>query len=140
MANLIEIIIIIGYLPCVKGYLPKSLKDTPLIVCRPLTPGSMGAGDTTGSMQRDLITGVLPYFGQRARICFAPMGATELDVKATTKRRLQIINIESYAGDRNVKFNDAMIPAGTAKRAIAANTKITVETRVMKYTCILDKE
>lgn len=78
----IILILLIGYLPFIKHYLPKGLKHRPLIE---ITGYGNEIPDTNGKVIKNPLFTILPYAAERAEITYVPlvfMGFPKLRVKA----------------------------------------------------------
>lgn len=85
--SLAVLFVIMGYLPFIKHYLPKSLKKKPYIECIPSMPGE-DPKHRNGVVEKNLLSTIVPYIPQTGLIRYVPMGVTGcplLRVKATKK-------------------------------------------------------
>ncbi len=133
------VLLILGYIPPFKKYLPKSLKRRPTIDCSPNKRG-VHAATANGKYVKKLSSTIIPYKAERGTIKFVPQGApgvAQLQVKAAGGSGMLIMNVKSYAGKDNVQFNGSPLEEGRTKPyPISAGTLITVDTKEFTYTCI----
>lgn len=132
-------IILAGYLPFFKKYLPKNLKKRPAVDCSPNQPGIMGMKGK-GSFNKKLLSTLIPYRAERGTIKFLPIGASgapPLQVKSAGGSAMLVLNYKSYEGKEHITFNGSSIPEGQRKPPrITSNVMIVVNTKEMTYTCI----
>ena len=106
LISILAIVLILGYIPPFKKYLPKKLKTNPTINCRPKRRGS----DTTqkGSCERDLISLLVPYMAQTGTIRFAPMSCRpsvpRLVVRAAGGNGMYVVNYKDFIGKDYITF------------------------------------
>ena len=118
----------IGYLPFIKRYLPKSLQRYPKITFNPGRGKRRGKTDTryNGLTTKGILTTILPYCAQTAKIRFAPEGvAANLLVKAAKGRRMKIVNEENFIDDKNILFGGQMLAPRQKDYIIPAGINIT---------------
>lgn len=139
----ILLFLIIGYLPFVKNYLPKSLKKEPIISCTPEEIGmEFDERKRTGLVTKSLISTVLPYISQKATIEFVPnsvSGVPPLSVRAIKHRRMVVTNIKDYADRDNITFNGQVISPNIKKFETSAALKTSVIKNGWVYDCSLNK-
>jgi len=133
------VLLIVGYIPPFKKYLPKKLKSRPNIDCSP-----KGAGGkpmiAKGKYTKKTITTLIPYKAQEGSIKISPPGLAGIpvmQVKAAGGNMMYLMNTKSYAGKTDITFNGIEIAEGTTKPMhLGAGSMIIIETPVMTYTCI----
>jgi len=132
------ILLILGYIPPFKKYLPRSLKAKPVITCTLRRPGPRPPPQK-GALVKKTSSRLIPYTAEKAKIRFLPRGisgATPMDVKADGRNTMFITNIKSYAGKDGITFNGESIPQGANKpKVVSAGVLIEVRTKEMTYTC-----
>lgn len=132
-------IILAGYLPCFKKYLPKNLKKRPAVDCSPNQPG-IASMSGKGSYSKKLMSTLIPYRAERGTIKFLPIGASgapPLQVKSAGGSAMLVLNYKSYEGKEYITFNGSSIPEGQRKPPrITSSVMIVVSTKEMTYTCI----
>ncbi len=134
---LLLLIILLGYMPFIKHYLPKKLKKKPNIDQSSSTPGVV-LGPAKGRYDTDLISTILPYVAQRGEIKFVPSGVTgvpRLKVKAIKNKRMKITNLNDYAGKDYITFNGESIEKGRRSMDTSAGIMISVEKNGCTYAC-----
>lgn len=130
--------IVLGYLPFIKHYLPKSLKSKPYIKCVPNEPGEKRR-DRKGSYEKSLLSTIIPYVSQKGKIKFVPPGVTgapAMEVKAIKGRRMTITNIKAYAEKKNITFDGEYIRKDTRRFDTGASVNIKVKKGEWTYVCI----
>lgn len=138
----ILLFIIIGYLPFIKNYLPKSLKKEPTINC---TPDGIGMEfderTRSGLVTKSFISTIIPYVPQKATIEFVPnsvSGVPALSVRAIKHRRMLVTNIKDYADRDNITFNGQVISPNAKKFETSAALKTSVVKNGWVYDCSLN--
>jgi hypothetical protein len=131
------LIIIAGYLPFIKHYLPKSLKKKPYIKCIPSEPGEKRK-DRNGSVEKSLVSTLIPYIPQTGTIKYVPKGVTgapPLAVKAIKRRRMTLTNIKAFAGKEYITFDGEAIKKDCKKFDTGAAVTIRVKREQWTYVC-----
>lgn len=129
--------IVLGYMPFVKHYLPKSLKKKPYIKC---VPSELGADrkDREGLVEKNLASTIIPYVSQKGKIKYVPRGVTgapALAVKAIKGRRMSITNIKAFANKDYITFDGTTIQKDINKFETGAGVCIKVNRNGWTYTC-----
>ena len=139
----IVLFLIIGYLPFIKNYLPKSLKREPTINC---TPDGIGMEfderTRNGLVTKSFLSTIIPYVPQKATIEFVPnsvSGVPALSVRAIKRRRMLVTNIKDYADRDNITFNGQVISPNTKKYETSAALKTSVVKNGWVYDCSLNR-
>lgn len=139
----ILLFLIIGYLPFIKNYLPKSLKKEPTINCTPDEIGmEFDERTRNGLVTKSFISTIFPYVSQKATIEFVPnsvSGVPALSVRAIKHRRMFVTNIKDYADRDNITFNGQVISSNTKKYETGAALKISVVKNGWVYDCSLNR-
>jgi len=138
----ILLFLIIGYLPFVKHYLPKSLKKKPYVKC---VPEELGAErkDRNGSTEKSLISTIIPYIPETGKIKYVPKGVTgapALEVKGIKNRRMSITNIKSFVGKEYITFDGTTIKKDITKYETSAGVQIKVQKNGWTYHCTPNQE
>ena len=134
---IIIFLFLIGYLPFIKNYLPKSLKSKPYIKCIPSQPGEKRK-DRNGSMSKNFISTIIPYVSQKGEIKYVPKGVTGaplMKVKAIKHRRMTITNYKAFAGKDNITFDGESIKKDCKKFDTGAGVTIKVIRGEWTYIC-----
>jgi len=114
---LLLLLLILGYLPPIKKYLPKKLVRRPRINKR---EGWEVLRPTVGKYTKKPWSTLLPYVRQRGTIQFTPKGVmSPLEVRGAGGNRMEITNLRRYAGNKNFLFKDEMIEKDISKQALA---------------------
>ena len=141
LATGIFFLILLGYVPGIKKYLPKQLKQKPLIEAVPKVLGNTTT-EHKGKFQKKYRTTFVPYIAEKGTIKIVPYGVTRvpvMNVKATANNRMLLLNTKAYAGKDNIKFNGTSIEKEAKKlTSLSAGTIITIETTSWTYTCRLN--
>lgn len=138
-------LLILGYIPPFKKYLPKKLKKSPGINCSPTVP-IVKPTTESGRLTKFRASTLIPYRAQRGTIRFVPSsspvsGIPSLKVKAVGGNGMLILNTADYAGDERIKFDGQPVAAGVTKpMRKGAGTMITVKGQTMTYTCVPSKK
>lgn len=133
----IILLLILGYMPFIKHYLPKSLKKKPLVRCKSNVLG-VKSKDEVGNFEKKLAYTFIPYVAERGTIRFVPRGtsgAPVISVRAIKERRMTITNLGSFFNKPNITFDGNKIEKGMKKFDIGAGVTIQVKTKDWNYTC-----
>lgn len=138
----IILFLVIGYLPFVKHYLPKSLKKKPYVKC---VPEELGAErkHRNGSTEKSLVSTLIPYIPQTGKIKYVPKGVTgapALEVKGIKNRRMSITNIKTFAGKEYITFDGTAIKSDCTKFETSAGVSIRVQKNGWTYHCTPNQE
>lgn len=132
-------LLILGYLPPLKKYLPKRLKKRPSIDCSPNRPG-VHQMTANGRFTKRFSTTLIPYKAEEGSIKFVPPGVTGvpvMQIKAAGGSAMLITNTKAYMGKDYITFNGSPVEEGKVKPIrINAGAMLSVNTREMTYTCI----
>lgn len=133
------ILLILGYIPPFKKYLPKRLKKRPAIDCSPNRPGGHPA-TARGRYAKSLLSTLIPYKAETGTIKFVPpnvSGVPVLQVKAAGGSAMLMTNTKAYAGKEDITFNGESVLEGNAKpKRYGAGVMIVVNRPEMTYTCV----
>lgn len=137
---LLLLLILLGYMPFIKHYLPKKLKSKPNIERSSSTPGII-LTDVKGDYRKSFASTVVPYVAQKGTIKVVPAGVAgvpKLEVKGIKGNRMSITNIKAFAGKDYVTFNGESIPKDYPKKHMDTSAGITVcvERNGCMHTCI----
>lgn len=138
--SLIGLILILGYIPPFKKYLPKKIKKRPLIECSAQKIG-LKDQENHGSYKKNMLSTFIPYKPETGRITFSPSGHKKsISVKAAGKGAMFVTNTRTYAGKTEVTFNGTSIEEGRTKPLrISGNSTISLSTTEYIYTCYLNR-
>lgn len=133
------LLLILGYIPPFKKYLPKRMKAKPAIDCSPRVFGIIPSSGK-GRFEKDMLSTLIPYMAQKGSLKVTPagvFGAPKLELKAHSSGSFLITNVSKLAGRENITFDGVSVPAGTVKPLRkGAGTMISVTTPEMTYTCV----
>lgn len=136
------LLLILGYIPPFKKYLPKKLKKNPTVECKPNIPGKK-RWTAHGRFSKKTITTFIPYKAEEGTIRFLPggvAGVSALQVKAIGGQKMEITNTRSYAGKKNFSIDGVTILEGTKKNLEkSAGMIIKFDTKEADYVCSPNK-
>jgi hypothetical protein len=135
------LIVLAGYLPFIKHYLPKSLKKKPYIKCIPSEPGETRK-DRNGLVEKNLLSTIFPYVSQRGSIKYVPKGVTgcpAMAVRAIKGRRMAVTNIKSFTGKDYITFDGESIKKDVKKFETGAGVNVRVKRGEWTYVCNLNQ-
>ena len=139
---LLILLLICGYLPPFKKYLPKKIKKSPSIEGTPTKIG-VKPSSSRGSYFKDVVSTLIPYKAETGTIRFVPrdvMGIPSLKVKAAGGGKMTIMNTKAYEGKEEILFDGVSVPEGQVKPLKkGASLRITVVTNGMDYDCMLKR-
>ncbi len=138
--SLVGLILLLGYIPPFKKYLPKKLKKRPLIECSAQKIG-LKDQENHGKYVKSIASTLIPYKPETGRITFSPSGHKKsVSVKAAGRGSMFITNTRNYAGKTEVTFNGTSIEEGRTKPLrISGNSTISLSTPEYIYTCYLSR-
>lgn len=136
---LLVIILILGYVPGIKKYMPKRLKKRPFIHCTPMRIGGGATDDAHGTFTKDISSTLIPYKAETGTLRYVPRGVTgfpAINLKAAGGNGVLITNTKSLAGRTSLEIDGMTIPEGI-KTTIrkSANMNISATTSTMLYEC-----
>ncbi len=137
---LVIAIIVLGYTPVFKHYLPRGLKSAPTIMCDPDDP-SADSKKRSGKYKKNFLTTIIPYKAETGTIMFVPAnvpGVADLKIKGSKKRRMKITNLDAYRGDADIRFNSKPIEKQKELDS-GAGLKIIVTKKETTFTCVTNK-
>lgn len=108
------LLLIFGYIPPFKKYLPRKIKGKPTIRCQAL---KMGAKDfySKGTYKINLSTTLIPYKAETGSLSFSPPPRKVAKIKAVGGRRMMLTNIKKFAGQTDVTFDGVSVPKSEGK-------------------------
>lgn len=132
----IILLILAGYLPFIKNYLPRSLKAKPYIRSSTTIPGKKPK-DLSGEIKKSFISTIIPYIPQTGTIKYVPKGYSSplVKVRAARQKKMVITNCKAFAGKKNITFEGESIDKDTKEKVIGAGTTIEAKLRDWKFTC-----
>lgn len=131
------LVLLAGYLPLFKHYLPKSLKRKPYIKCMPSEPGEKRK-ERNGLFEKNLLSTVIPYVAQKGTIKYVPKGVTgcpAMEVKAVKNRRMALTNMKAFVGKEYITFDGEAIKKDRKKFETGAGVSIRVKRGTWIYVC-----
>ena len=135
--SLAILFVLLGYLPFIKHYLPKSLKRKPYIKCIPSEPGEKRK-DRSGVFEKKLLSTLIPYIPQTGTIKYVPKGVTGcplMQVRAIKHRRMTVTNIRAFAGKDYITFDGESIKKDVKKFETGAGVSIRTKRGEWTYVC-----
>ena len=144
---LILLLLILGYIPPFKKYLPRRLVREPVVETRMLPKkGSLLQGKRfyeKGRVSRGFCSTIIPYFPQHGTIIYVPYSergrATSLRVRAIKSRKMKVLNIEDFRKKKNITFDDEYVGEDDKYLHISSGTTICLKSDKVKYTCNLNQ-
>jgi|GEM_PF-2005187 len=113
---LLLFLILLGYVPPFKKYLPKRLVRRPEVTRR---EGRKMRPSTTGRYNKKLWSTLLPWVNERGTIQFTPKGVmSPLEVCGAGKKRMEITNLRRFAGNKNFMFKGDPIEKDVTKQSL----------------------
>ena len=137
LISLILFVLILGYIPPIKKYLPKRLARRPAVDCSPNKPG-IKAISARGKYQKDILSTIIPYKAEKGTIKYTPPGvaAPVLKVRGAGGNGMFITNVKDFAGKDHIRFDGVPVEKDKSKpMRKGSGVVITVNNKDMKYTC-----
>ena len=133
---LLILLVLLGYVPGVKHYLPKKLKGSPKIIKRSANP-VFPDKNFSGNLTKNILSTFIPYKAQTGEIKFVPptvAGIRPLKVKGIKNGRMAVTNLNDYRNKMDIKFRGNPITTQKTLES-SAGLSITVVYRGDTYTC-----
>ena len=138
--SMLILLLLLGYIPGVKKYLPRKIKKRPWIEC---SAEKIGIRDTEahGKYKRNIISTIIPYKAETGFITFSPSPYKKTaHLRAAGGHGAYITNVKSYAGKDEFMFNGMSIEEGRTKPyRISGGSTISLRTPEYLYTCYLNR-
>ncbi len=138
--SLALLILILGYIPPFKKYLPRKLKKRPIIECSAEKIGGKDK-EVHGKFKRNTLSTLIPYKAETGFVVFSPSPHKKTaHLKAAGGNGMYITNMKNFAGKEEFSFNGMAIEAGRVKPyRIGASSSISLRTTEFTYTCYLNR-
>lgn len=134
------LLLILGYIPPFKKYLPRKLKKRPIIEC---SAEKIGVKDKEvhGKFQRKMLTTLIPYKAETGFVVFSPSPYKKTaQLRAAGGNGIYVTNMKMFAGKEEISFNGMSIDAGRVKPyRISSGSTIALRTAEYTYTCYLNR-
>lgn len=134
------LLLILGYIPPFKKYLPKKLKKRPFIDCR---ANKVGVHNTQshGKYKKNLSSTLIPYKAETGLVVFSPSPHKKTaKLRAAGGSGIYITNTKAFAGKPEFTFNGMAIEEGKTKPCrISSGSTISLQTTNFTYTCYLNR-
>ena len=134
------LLLILGYIPPFKKYLPRKLKKRPIIEC---SAEKIGVKDKEvhGKFQRKMLTTLIPYKAETGFVVFSPSPYKKTaQLRAAGGNGIYVTNMKMFAGKEEISFNGMSIDAGRVKPyRISSGSTISLRTAEYTYTCYLNR-
>ena len=133
-------LLILGYIPPFKKYLPRKLKKRPIIEC---SAEKVGVRDQEvhGKFKRKLVTTLIPYKAETGFVTFSPSPYKKTaQLRAAGGNGIYVTNVRAFAGKGEISFNGMSMEEGRTKPyRISAGSTISLRTAEYTYTCYLNR-
>ena len=139
---LLLLILILGYIPPFKKYLPRKVKSRPLIEG---SPNKVGLKDVKshGKYKRNLMSTLIPYKAETGFVTFTPSPKKTAQLKAAGGNGIYITNVKAFAGKEQFTFNGMSIPDDKKKKQYrlgGSGSTLSLNTPEYLYTCYLNQD
>lgn len=138
--SLAVLILVLGYIPPFKKYLPRKIKRRPLIEC---SAEKLGLRDTEahGKYEKSLVSTLIPYKPETGKIVFSPSPHKKsMSVRAAGGNGMLIMDTKKFAGKSEITFNGMPVEEDRVKpMRISGNSAISLSTPEYTYTCYLNR-
>lgn len=137
---IILLIILLGYIPPFKKYLPRKLKKRPTIECSAEKIG-LKDREAHGNFKRNLGSTLIPYKAETGAVTFSPSPHKKVArLKAAGGGGMYVTNTKIFAGKEDVTFNGVSIEENRTKPyRIGSTSTISLKTNEYLYTCYLNR-
>lgn len=137
---LLILLLILGYVPGIKKYLPRKIKKRPHIDC---SAEKIGLKDmeSHGKYKRNLMSTLIPYKAETGFVIFSPSPyKKKAQLKAAGGNGMYVMNTRAFAGKEEFSFNGMAIEQGRTKPyRISGGSTISLRTPEYLYTCYLNR-
>lgn len=137
---LLLLLLVLGYVPPFKKYLPRKLKKRPIIEC---SAEKIGVKDKEvhGKYKRKILTTLIPYKAETGFVVFSPSPYKKTaQLRAAGGNGIYVTNMKMFAGKEEISFNGMSIDAGRIKPyRISSGSTISLRTAEYTYTCYLNR-
>lgn len=127
---------LLGYVPGIKKYLPRSLKKRPEIKVTKKEGYKRENYNEPGQFKKKLFTTILPYKAEEGSIIFVPDGlVTRAELKAGGGG-MYLMNVKDFAGNKSIKFEGEAVEKDATKPILlsaGAYTNVTMGKTI--YVC-----
>lgn len=138
--SILAVLLILGYVPPFKKYLPRKLKKRPIIEC---SAEKIGVKDKEvhGKFKKKTITTFIPYKAETGFVQFSPSPHKKTaQLRAAGGNGIYVTNMKSFAGKEEISFNGMTIENGRVKPyRISSGSTISLRTPEYTYTCYLNR-
>ncbi len=137
--SLLILLLILGYVPPFKKYLPRKIKNKPYIKCMAIKIGVHDL-DAKGTYKRNLSSTLIPYKAETGSLTFTPPPRKVLKLKAAGKNRMLVTNTRSFAGKSEITFDGVSVPKDEKKPIhIGSSSILSAKTVEYNYICYLNR-
>lgn len=138
--SLAALVLVCGYIPPFKKYLPRKLKRAPFIECRAEKVGVKDR-ESHGKYKRSLISTLIPYKAETGVVTFSPSPYKKTaKLRAAGGNGMYITNANVFAGKQEITFNGMSIEENRKKPyRISGNSSISLRSPEYTYTCYLNR-
>ena len=94
--------------------------------------------DRNGTVEKNLLSTIVPYVSQKGRIMYVPKGVTgcpALAVRAVRRRRMLVTNIKAFAEKDYITFDGETIKKDVKKYEISSGVSIRAKRGEWTYIC-----
>lgn len=141
--SLLGLILLLGYVPGIKPYLPKTLAKRPRIRCDSMDYSEEGDKNRKGNLKKITKTTLIPYMPEEAYVSVVPSGSKvrtkPLKLRARRDKRMTLVNTRDYAGKNNFSINGQKITKDSKPVTLASSAQIVSKSDTWKYTCTLNQ-
>lgn len=141
--SLLALILLLGYVPGIKPYLPKTLAKRPRIRCDSLDYSEDGDKNRKGMVKKITSTTLTPYKAEEAYVSVVPTGSRvrtkPLRLKARRDKRMTLVNTRDYADKNNFTINGQKITKDSKQVTLASSAQVVSKSDTWKYTCTLNQ-
>ena len=139
--GLLIFLLILGYVPGVKKYLPRKLKKRPAVENRAERIGLKDLPDGHGAFKKNFVSTLIPYKAQTGRASFKADGKrVGIELRAAGGNRMYVTNVKAFAGKPEYTFNGVAMEQNRRKPlSISSGTPISRRTPNYTCTCYLNR-
>lgn len=136
---ILAILLILGYLPPFKKYLPRKVKNKPYIKCMAIKIGVHDL-DAKGTYRRNLASTLIPYKAETGSLSFTPPPRKVCKLKAAGKNRMTVVNTKTFAGKSDITFDGVSVPKDEKRPIhISSHSILSAKTAEYNYICYLNR-
>ncbi len=132
-----------GFIPGIKKYIPKTMKQKPKVVAKPPIGSGQRVRNESGDLSKNIPSTIFPYCAQRATLRYTPKGtrgATNLKLRAKSKSAMVVTNSKVFVNNADFKIAGQSVRDAKQTVLLTPASLITCKANNWTYTCYPNTE